>query len=338
MARLKGIDISRWQGIINWDAVKGAVDFAIIKIGGSDDGFYNDGQAARNAAEARRVGILRGFYVYLGGAHSVAEEVQNVKNAVANVGGLQGGELIVLDWEEHTGDEVGYLSGICQGLIDAGFPKPLIYMSLSRVTSQNWQPLVDKNDGLWVAAWGNNDAVPGDNEVPGSDEWPFWALWQYSSTGQVAGIAGRVDLDEFNGDGATFQKYGAGGAVTPSPAPTQPTAPAPDTSGAEYTVVSGDNLSSIAARYGTTWQALYAMNTDRISNPNRIFAGQKIRVPGSSPAPAPSTENYTVASGDNLSSIAAKFGTTWQQVYAWNRDTIGSNPNLIKAGQVLRVR
>lgn len=335
--QLNGIDISRWQGIINWDAVKTGVQFAIIKIGGSDDGFYPDGQAQRNANEARRVGIPRGFYVYLGGNHSVAEEVQHIKNCVANIGGLKPGEIIALDWEEHNPNEVGYVAGIAQGLIDAGFPKPLVYMSLSRVRGNDWRQLVDKNDGLWVAAWGDNDAIPEANEIPGSDEWPFWAIWQYSSTGSVPGIAGRVDMDVFNGDIATFQRYGAGGAVTPSPAPTP--APATQAAAGEYTIVSGDTLSGIAARYGTTWQALYALNTDRISNPNRIFAGQKIRVTGAAPAaPAPATQNYTVAGGDTLSGIAAKFGTSWQTLYAWNKGTIGGNPNLIKPGQVLRVR
>ena len=53
---------------------------------------------------------------------------------------------------------------------------------------------------------------------------------------------------------------------------------------------------------------------------------------------APAVQTYTVRSGDNLSSIASRNGTTWQQLYALNRGTIGGNPNVIKAGQVLRVR
>lgn len=57
------------------------------------------------------------------------------------------------------------------------------------------------------------------------------------------------------------------------------------------------------------------------------------------PAPQnPLVPTYTVKAGDNLSSIAPKYGTTWQQLYEWNKAVIGSNPNLIKAGQVLRVR
>lgn len=339
MAQIRGIDISRWQGIIDWQAVKDDANarFAMIKIGGSDDGFYQDGQAVRNMGEARRVGIPRGVYIYLGGAHRVVEEVQHIKNCLAAIGGLQQGEVLALDWEEQTADEVGYVSGIAQGLIDARQPSPMIYMSLSRVTGQDWSRLVKINNGLWVAAWGDNDAIPEDNEVPGSDEWPFWAIWQFSSTGTIRGIAGRVDLNVFNGDVATFQKYGVQGAV-PSPPPAPVPLPAPAPAHGEYTVVAGDVLSRIAARYGITWQQLFAMNTDRISSPNRIFPGQKLRVPGTSPAPAPGVQHYTVRSGDTLSGIASRFATTWQQLYAWNRGIIGANPSFIKPGQTLRVR
>lgn len=339
---LKGIDISRWQGIINWDAVKNAhvptgepVEFAMIKAGGSDDGFYPDGQFTRNAGEVRRLNVPHGFYFYLGGVEDIGHEVQHIKNLISMVGGLQAGESLWLDWEEHTADEVAYVSGIAKGLIDAGLPKPGVYMSLSRVTGQDWSTLVKQNDGLWVAAWGDNDAMPESNEVPGSDEWPFWAVWQYSSTGSVQGIGGRVDLDQFNGTLDQFFKYGAGGPVSaPAPQPIEtPKAPAADD--AEYTVVSGDNMSSIAAKWGHSWQELWALNRDRASNPNRIFPGQVLRVWGHAAVEGPSRV-YTVASGDSLSGIGAKLGIDWHMLYNNNKAVIGPNPNFIKPGQQLR--
>ncbi len=341
---MKGIDVSRWQGIIDWDAVKNAgTQFAMIKLGGSDNGLYPDGQGVRNANEARRVGLPHGFYFYLGGVQSSADEVQHIKNLIASIGGLQPGECLALDWEEHNTVEVQYVYEIAKGLIDAGFPAPLIYMSLSRVRGNDWGHLVDLNCGLWVAAWGNNDTIPDQAEVPGSDEWPFWAIWQYSSTGSVPGISGRVDLDQFNGDAAQFQKYGAGSTpITPVPAPPAPTPPAPTPAPptpqqVEYTVQSGDNLSAIGTRYGVSWQVIWDLNRDRVSNPDRIFPGQKLRVPGGvAPAPAPKT--YTVRRGDSLSAIAARLGiNSWQTLYALNRDIIGPNANLIKPGQVLRL-
>ena len=88
----------------------------------------------------------------------------------------------------------------------------------------------------------------------------------------------------------------------------------------------GETLSSIAAKYGTTYQALASLNG--LSNPNMIYAGQALKVSGI----ANVTRTYTVRSGDNLSSIASKLGTTYQALAQRNGL---SNPNLIYPGQVL---
>ncbi|MBP4085114.1 LysM peptidoglycan-binding domain-containing protein [Enterococcus lactis] len=88
----------------------------------------------------------------------------------------------------------------------------------------------------------------------------------------------------------------------------------------------GETLSSIAAKYGTTYQALASLNG--LSNPNMIYAGQVLKVSGI----ANVTRTYTVRSGDNLSSIASKLGTTYQALAQRNGL---SNPNLIYPGQVL---
>lgn len=104
--------------------------------------------------------------------------------------------------------------------------------------------------------------------------------------------------------------------------------------GATYTVVAGDTLSGIAQRYNTNYQTLAAMNG--IANPNLIKAGQVLKVPtsGAAAAPSPASQTYTVKSGDSLSGIAAKFGTSWQRLQQLNAIP---NANLIYAGQVLKV-
>ena len=317
-----GIDISRWQGFIDWDQVKGSKAFAIIKLGGSDDGLYPDGQGVRNASEARRVGIPRGYYFYLGGVHSSGDEVKHILNLIASIGGLQAGESIWLDWEEHNTVEVAYVSEIAQGLIDAGMPKPGIYMSLSRVRGNDWKALVDKNCGLWVAAWGDNDTIPESNEVPSSDEWPFWALWQYSSNGTVPGIAGRVDLNLLSMSVEQFQKYGAGGSVpAPTPVP-QPAAPAPAQQ-STYSAQPGDNMSLIAAKHGMSLGLLKQLNPTAghpARNYNNIWPGDTFVVNGSAaPAPAPTAERYDyIVPGDNLSALAARNGISLNRVIELN--------------------
>jgi murein DD-endopeptidase MepM/ murein hydrolase activator NlpD len=115
-----------------------------------------------------------------------------------------------------------------------------------------------------------------------------------------------------------------------------------------HVVARGESLSAIASRYGTTWQALYALNRDTIgANPNRIFAGQALTVstaktvksakPAKS-APVAAARVHVVARGESLSKIAAQYGTTWQKIHSDNRVAIGSNPNRIFAGQRLTIR
>lgn len=100
-----------------------------------------------------------------------------------------------------------------------------------------------------------------------------------------------------------------------------------------YTVVAGDTLSAIANKYGTTYQQLADYN--HIENPNLIFIGQKIIIPSTK---SNNDIIYVVKSGDNLSLIASKFGTTWQKIYNDNHDVIGNNPNLIFPNQKIIIK
>ncbi|NSQ42773.1 LysM peptidoglycan-binding domain-containing protein, partial [Enterococcus faecalis] len=92
-----------------------------------------------------------------------------------------------------------------------------------------------------------------------------------------------------------------------------------------HVVQYGETLSSIAYQYGTDYQILASLNG--LSNPNLIYPGQVLKVNGSAVSNA-----YTVQYGDNLSSIAAKLGTTYQALAQRNGL---ANPNLIYPGQTL---
>ena len=93
-----------------------------------------------------------------------------------------------------------------------------------------------------------------------------------------------------------------------------------------HVVQYGENLSSIATKYRTTYQALASLNG--LSNPNMIYAGQVLKVNEK----VSTTRTYTVRSGDNLSSIASRLGITYQVLAQRNGL---SNPNLIYPGQTL---
>ena len=63
----QGIDVSHWQGDIDWEQVKASgIDFVIVKAGGSDDGFYTDSRFEENYAGAKAVGLMVGAYYFVG--------------------------------------------------------------------------------------------------------------------------------------------------------------------------------------------------------------------------------------------------------------------------------
>jgi LysM repeat protein len=176
--------------------------------------------------------------------------------------------------------------------------------------------LAEANKAKWLwqtYAWSGGNWFPGNH------------LEQYKNGQELNGAVDFVRSKQDNyGQPSKF-----GGATSPAPAPT--TTPQP---GGTYTVVSGDTLSGIGAKTGTDWHTLAAING--ISDPNKIYPGQVLRLSGgSAPAPAPAGgKNYIVASGDTLSGIAAKFGTSWQTLQSLNGL---ADPNKIYPGQVLRV-
>ena len=96
----------------------------------------------------------------------------------------------------------------------------------------------------------------------------------------------------------------------------------------------GDTLSAIAARNGTTWQELARINN--LANPDLIFPGQFLVLrTDNPPPPPPSADVVTVRAGDTLSEIAARNGTTWQELARLNGL---QNPNLIFPGQQLHLK
>ena len=141
---------------------------------------------------------------------------------------------------------------------------------------------------------------------------------------------------------------------------TQATAPA-TASASTYTVVAGDNLTRIAARFlgsGDRWDELLEANADQLRRPEQLRAGMVLKIPGRSATspttpdapPAPPTpaaadtgrsaeRTYTVRAGDNLTRIATQAlgnGGRWDEIFEANRDQLDS-PDALVAGQVLRL-
>jgi LysM repeat protein len=113
------------------------------------------------------------------------------------------------------------------------------------------------------------------------------------------------------------------------PAPTNPNpVPQPQPNPGTYTVQPGETLQTIAAKFGTSWQAIAAANN--LPNANYIYTGQRLIIPA---APRP-VQTYVVRQGDTLFSIAQRYGTTVQVIQTANNLP---NPNAIYTGQTLQI-
>ncbi len=195
-----GIDVSEHQGAIDWQKVKnGGISFAIIRIGiGSDgDPTQDDSTAAYNISECERLGIPYGVYLY-----SYALDDNEARSEVSHILRMLGGKHpplgVYLDVEDTTyynkyghdpfSDFRSELNRICQIEMDtlksAGYGGQTgIYTNLNYLRNVLESSLFTDNK-LWLAQYYSSNSSP-------------CVIWQYTSTGTVAGISGNVDLDIF---------------------------------------------------------------------------------------------------------------------------------------------
>lgn len=306
---LKGIDISHWQSTFN---SFNDVDFAIIKA--TEGVGYVDPACDVLYQRAKKEGKLLGVYHFARPDTGNSAEAE-AKWFVKNIEGYLNEAIIVLDWEPSGGqignvtwaktwlDKIKELTGI----------KPLIYMSSSPVNSYNWSSVANADYGLWVANYGADTGVP--NNKPTVKWWSFYALWQYTSKGRINGFIGNVDLDYFYGDAETWRKY-----ANSTSKPTTPVTPTKKSNEEIANEVIAGKWGNGEDRKNRLTSAGYDYNTIQAIVNNKL---------------APKVEYYTVQSGDNLTKIAKKYGTTVNQLVAWNNI---KNPNLIYVGQKLRVK
>lgn len=189
---LDGIDVSDWQGDIDFNAVKqSGVDIVYIKAG---QGGYEDAMLESNYAKAKAAGLNIGFYYYLT-ARTTQEAAAQATNFADILQGKDTDSLPAMDFESFGNlnhQEVNEIAlTFMETLAQATGRTPLIYSDL-----YNARDLFDEQLAaypLWIAEYGASS--PGD---PG--KWDAWVGFQYSSSGSVPGIDGRVDMDKFTAD------------------------------------------------------------------------------------------------------------------------------------------
>ena len=191
---VEGIDVSYYQGTINWSAVAGdGIKFAIVRV--SDGTTFRDPQFSNNWNGARAAGLYRGVYQFF---RPQQDPIAQADIVVAAVGRLGPGDLpAVCDVEAPSpGVTPAQYTAVLHRWVDrvtAGTGRaPIIYTG-----RYYWDPYVASNDfntlPLWHAQY-TSAACPNIN-----DRWSDWAMWQYTSSGRVAGISGNVDRNRWNG-------------------------------------------------------------------------------------------------------------------------------------------
>ncbi len=191
-----GIDVSRWQGDINWSLVKkDGISFAFIKATEGVD--YVDHKFSKNLKEAKEAGILTGAYHFCtpSDVEDAVKEANHFINVIKKNRGFNVLDLPpVIDIEKNQGLNKKQISETVSAWVDIvkkeSGVQPIIYSYLYFIREYLDESL--KDIPLWLAHY--------DRQLPDIPVWKSWLFLQYTDKGQVSGINGNVDLNEFYGD------------------------------------------------------------------------------------------------------------------------------------------
>lgn len=186
MNYIKGIDVSKWQRIVDWQAVKNSgIGFAIIRAGygmGNIDPYF-----VENITNAKKVGLNCGVYWY-SYAKSINEAKQEARYFINTIKKYKFEYPIVMDIEDNSLKSLGrqtltdIVKAFLNTLQDAEY-YPMIYANKYWFTNILDDSQLSKYPH-WVAQYASKCAYTGS-----------YGIWQYSSTGSVNGISGNVDMN-----------------------------------------------------------------------------------------------------------------------------------------------
>ena len=342
---LNGIDIASYQAGLDFSKVP--CDFAIIKA--TQGTGYTNPDCVRAVEQAMSLGKGVGVYHYISGGNAVAEAdffINSILNWIGKV-------MICLDWEldqnSAWGDE-SYLEQVINQVIARTGVPPMIYAPASRYNEV--APVANRNNcGLWIAQYADMNPT-GYQNTPWNEGAYTCAIRQYSGSGRLNGWNGDLDLDKFYGSLDGFRKYYGSSSSAPSK---------PSTSGPSGTTLQlatwtmeglygngADRKKNLGSRYDEVQNFInHIASADVNTLVDEVYAGMygdgltRQTVLGSrydevqGAINANSAQYYTVQSSDYLGKIAIQFGTTVDQLVAWNNI---ANPDLIYAGQTIRVK
>lgn len=273
-----GIDVSKWNGVINWNKVKAAgKDFAFVRLGycGYGGDVTLDPMFHANAAGALAAGLGVGAYLF-----SYAQNAAAAQAAAADTLDLiQGYQItypVVFDMEDSTSmkyssmsraDNTAIAGGYLSIIEDAGY-YAMLYASRSFLTD-----CLDMGQlpyDVWVAQWGEKCTYP-----------ESYGIWQYSETGRVDGIDGNVDLNiAYKDYPSIIQDNGLNqwDEVLSTDIEAEEPPDAEEEEVLTYTVVKNDTLTRISKKHGVPLMQLIKANP-QIKNPDLIYVGDILHIP-----------------------------------------------------------
>lgn len=361
---MKGIDISNWQSGINISDVK--ADFVIVKategIGYTDPSFKKLYNAAKKAG--RKLGVY-----HFARPTASNDPTKEADWFISQIQDCIGEAILVLDWEAENQHNTSWAKTWLDRVYSRTCIKPLIYMSESVVNAHDWSAVAKANYGLWVAKYRDNAAdynydMSNAGSKPNVKHWNVLAMWQWTSSGRLDGFSGNLDCNEFYGDEKAWDAYA--GKKSTSTKPSKPSESKPESTAPEGTtmelatrVIQGEfgdgetRKKKLGSKYDAVQKEVdhrFTASVDTLvketkagrygnGNDRKKALGPRyseVQTAINKEATASKATYYTVKSGDTLSGIAVKYGTTVNKIMSLNPSI--KNANLIYAGQKIRVK
>ena len=330
--REKLIDVSTWNGNIDWNKVyKSRVKYAMIRSSfGIENPNQVDNKFVRNITNAQRAGVKCGVYHY-SYAQSVAEAQKEAEFCLKTIKNYKIDLPVAFDIEDSSQTHLGkdtltsIVIAFCDRIKSAGY-RPMLYCN------PNWlcnylhkDKLINKYD-IWLANWGVS--APSYN----------CAIWQYSENGSVPGISGSVDMNWI------YKDY-----TSTKPATTKPVTKPSNVKKTDYSVkVTAQAGLNVRKGAGTNYNIITALKCGTVVSVSKVSGnwgyvgkyGGWICLDYTAKVGTTSTVKsdkvyYTVKSGDTLSYIAYRYNTTVDKLVSLNNI---KNRDLIYVGQKIRVK